>query len=492
MDDRFFGTAFTPNDTWAAWTILLKGLYGLPLDEDELSLFQHFTGRETARSEGYHSALCVSGRRSGKSRISGLITAYEALWGGHEKELAPGERGWAFCISNDRQQSQIVLGYVRSLLSLFPDMIERETADEIFLCNGTAVGVKTCSFKGVRGFSTIAVVADEIAFWRDENSANPAEEVITAILPSMKPNARLIAISTVYKKSGYLYQTYKNAFAKDSDELVFHAITTEMNPTFSQATIDRLILRDPLRYRSEFYSEFRDDISDFLNEDLVRGAATRSLSLPDPKLRYVAHIDPSGGRNDSFALAICHREGEKVLLDRIEERRPPFDPSKIAEEFAGILKSYGCHCVSSDRYAGEWVAEAFRKQGIRVDVSDLSASDLYLEGQALFTMARCEIINDERLIVQLLSLERRTGRSGKDIVLHPDNSHDDLCNAVVGALVFAARGTVWDEKEMNAHLPAKQHMSPLGRALDAREDLEKEMHDFLSPGPGGLSRIIRR
>ena len=487
MDTRFFGSAFAPGDTWASWTILLKAAYGLAMDEDELALFQHFTGREHARPEGYQLLTAVVGRRGGKSRVSALIVAYESLWGNHEKELAPGERGWAFCISNDRQQSQVVLGYARSLLSLFPDEIERETSDEIYLRNGNAIGVKTCSFRGVRGFSTISVVADEIAFWRDENSSNPAEEVITSILPSMKPNARLIAISTPYAKSGYFYQTYKTSFAKDTDELVFSAPTLEMNPTYNPETIARLIARDPTRFRSEYYAEFRDDVSNFLPEVLVRGAMTRTLSFPDTKLRYVAHIDPSGGRSDSMTLAICHRSGEKVILDRMEERKAPFDPSEVTKEFAGLLQSYGCHSVTSDRYAGEWVAEAFRKQGVRVDVSDLSASDLYLEGQALFTMSRCEIINDERLALQLMSLERRTGRSGKDTVEHPPNMHDDLANAVVGALVFAARGTTWTEAEMNARLPQTQRMSPVGRAIEARQGMEDELRDFM-----GGSRIIRR
>lgn len=492
MDDRFFGTMFTPNDTWASWTIFLKGLYGLFLDEDEKCLFSHFTGRETARPEGYLSAACVVGRRGGKSRIAALIAAYECLWGGHEKELSKGERGWAFCLGNDRQQSAVVLGYVRALLSLFPDEIERETSDEIYLRNGTAVGVRTCSFKSVRGYSTIAVVADEIAFWRDENSANPAEEVITALLPSLKPNARLISISTPYAKSGYFYNIYKEHFAKDSDELVFVAPTVEMNPTYSQETINRLIARDEARFRSEFYSEFRSDIENFLGEVLVRGAATRTLSLPDPKVRYVGHLDPSGGRSDSMTLGIAHKEGEKVILDRIEERKPPFDPSVIVEEFAGILKLYGCHSVTSDRYSGEWCAEAFRKKGIFVSVSDLVTSDIYLEGQALFTMGRCEIINDERLIRQLLSLERRTGQQGRDRVDHPPNLHDDMATAAMGALVYAARGAVWTEAEQEARMPVKRHGSPLGIATEKAQSLESELRDWMGLGFSAMNRIVRR
>jgi hypothetical protein len=39
----------------------------------------------------------------------------------------------------------------------------------------------------------------------------------------------------------------------------------------------------------------------------------------------------------------------------------------------------------------------------------------------------------------LLSLERRTARSGKDSVDHPPAGHDDLINAAAGALTLAGR-----------------------------------------------------
>ena len=492
-DPGAFGAAFEPFDTWIAWTIFLKAIYGLAMDEDEFALFHHFTGREMVDPQGYQEAYAIAGRRGGKSRISSLIAAYEAIYGGWEEKLSKGERGWIFIIANDRSQAQVVFGYLRSLLALFPDRIERETQEEVHLKSGVSIGVKTCSFRGVRGFSTIGVICDELAFWRDaETSANPASEIITSLLPSLMPGAKLIGISTPYARMGYLYQTYKDSFAKDSDQLVFVGATPELNPTYNQETINRLIARDPSRFESEYFATFRTDIETFLSEALIRAAMTRQLSTPEPRVRYVGFIDPSGGRSDSMTLAISHREGEKVLLDRVEERRPPFDPSKIVEEFAGILKNYGIHSTTSDRYGGAWVDESFRKAGVRIDSSDLPASDLYLEFQPLLSMGRVELIDDERLALQLQSLERRTQSGGKDKVDHPAGGHDDVANAVAGAVVFAARGTTWDEKEQEAHLPQKQHMSPTGIAIDRAQSLEEEMRDWMGLGFSAMNRIVRR
>jgi len=52
----------------------------------------------------------------------------------------------------------------------------------------------------VRGRIIVAVIADEIAFWADDQSANPAQEVLDALRPGMITvrNAKLVKISTPF------------------------------------------------------------------------------------------------------------------------------------------------------------------------------------------------------------------------------------------------------------------------------------------------------
>jgi hypothetical protein len=49
-----------------------------------------------------------------------------------------------------------------------------------------------------------------------------------------------------------------------------------------------------------------------------------------------------------------------------------------------------------------------------------------------------DLLDSERLVAQLVGLERRTARSGKDSIDHPPQFHDDVANAVAGALVLAS------------------------------------------------------
>ena len=149
---------------------------------------------------------------------------------------------------------------------------------------------------------------------------------------------------------------------------------------------------------------------------------------------YWAFTDPSGGRNDSFTLAIAHREGDKAVLDLIEEEAPPFSPDAVVEKFARILKSYRLHEVVGDKYAGLWPTERFEAHGIKYVPSDMPKSEIYRTVLPLITGKTVELLNHHRMVTQFCSLERRVGRGGRDSIDHPNGSHDDVANCVAGAL----------------------------------------------------------
>ena len=73
--------------------------------------------------------------------------------------------------------------------------------------------------------------------------------------------------------------------------------------------------------------------------------------------------------------------------------------------------------VNGDRYGGEWVTDAFRKAGIYYAPSEKVKSQLYLDLLPLVNATACVLLDDDRLVRQLISLERRVGRgTGRDII----------------------------------------------------------------------------
>ncbi|MGH7012550.1 MAG: hypothetical protein ACREEL_00070 [Stellaceae bacterium] len=443
-DPKLLGGAFV-GSSWNTWRAILKAAYAEPLDDAELALFHSVAGQRAPPSRRVRELVVIAGRRSGKDSIASAVATGAAM-GDYSTHLRPGERASVLCLACDREQARIVHRYVVAYFQrnlLLQQLIERETDDGLELNNGVEIIVATNSFRAVRGRTVACAIFDEAAYWRSEESANPDEEVYNAVLPGMVtlPGSILVIITTAYRRAGLAYQKYQAHFGKDDDDvLVVYGPSTAFNPSLPQAVIDAALARDPEAAGAEWLSQWRSDLTDFLDRGLIEAAVDPGVVVrpPDGHRLYVGFCDPSGGRGDSFTCAIAHAEGETAVLDALYEKRAPFDPSTVVAEVAEMLRTYGCARATGDNFGAAWVAEAFEKHGIRYIVSDRKRSAVYLDALPLFTAGRARITDSPRLVHQLVSLERRTTRAGKDEVNHPSGSADDAANAACGALVLAA------------------------------------------------------
>lgn len=482
---------FKDLNTWCGWMTFFKALYGLPMIKEEKEVFEVLAERETIPEDGFKEAYCIVGRRGGKSYSSAFIAVYTALYGDFQEHLAPGEKCHIFCVAVDRRQASIVLNYIKGILSLFPKAVEKELKWEIHLNNSVVISVQTCTFRGSRGYSTALLILDELAFYRDANSASPADEVITSLLPGLLPGGLLIGISTPYGKFGTLYQTFKSYFGTEhQDILVIRASTKAMNPNYSDELIERLLRRDKKSFSSEYNAEFREDLETFLGEtDLMDVTDEGKIVIPhDPQYRYLAFVDPSGGKRDSYTLAIGHVEEEIFVLDLLKEVQAPFDPQMATEKFCYYIKSFKIHRVFGDRFGGNWVSNSYRKHGLVYEAISQSKSELYLTFQALVRMKKVRILDDERLRLQLQSLEVRTRSGGLDSVDHPDGFFDDYANACAGCLVLLHSEFMpnLSTKELMARLPRmsghKYSKADLDKAVEEKEMEERVLASLREKG----------
>jgi hypothetical protein len=445
-DRNLFAPWFKDRASYEAWFAYLAALFALPMSAAQLAIYRECTGRtEPPTQPAQESYLCV-GRRGGKSFLLALIGVYLSFRD-YRRYLAPGERGMVMIIAADRRQARIILRYIRALLLEIPmlkRMITREGAEFFDLDNRISIEVATASFRTTRGYTCVAGLCDEVAFWPvDENAAESDVQILDALRPSMAtiPNSMLLCASSPYAQKGALYEAYRRHFGKDGDPiLIWQAPTRTMNPSVRQSIIDAAMERDPASASSEYLAQFRTDVASWVSRDALMACVSPGIHerAPDPRINFCAAVDPSGGSADSFALAICHRDSnDTIILDCIREIRAPFSPEAATKELAQVLELYGIDRVTGDRYGGEYPRACFAKFGIKYEVAEMTKSEFYLAALPLINSGRCQLLDDARMLGQFLALERRTARGGRDSVDHRPGAHDDVANACAAALVLA-------------------------------------------------------
>lgn len=445
-DLKIFGSLIKDQETWINWKVCLKAIFGLSMDREELRRYRKFTGRKRPSGNPFKEVFLIIGRRGGKSFISALIAVFLAVFKDWRARLGPGEKGYIMAIASDRKQAGVVFSYIKEILRLpiFKNMVINETKEEIELSNNVIISVITCSYRTLRGYTILAAICDELAFWRDDYSANPAQEVLRALRPSLGnvEDSLLLGISTGYSRSGPLWEAYRDKYGQeDKDILVVKAGTLDMNPTYNKKTIDKALKEDFSAAQAEYGIGlgFREDLESYLSEEALEAVIVPGrFELPKiEKASYFAFVDPSGGRGDAMTLSICHKEDSgKIIQDCIRIKRSPFNPQECVREFAEAIKGSGLSSCEGDRYSGEWCSSSFEKEGITYKNSELSKSDIYLEFLPLVMQGQVELLDHKRQTVELRQLERRTGR-GKDVIDHPRGLHDDISNSCAGACVMA-------------------------------------------------------
>lgn len=421
-------------ESWQKWRVVLIATVGEPLTEPEMEIFREFAGRDPPTE---HISLLATfvGRRGGKDSAIAVLVCYLALC--IEWTLSLGEIGTIMAIAVNRKQAKISFRRIIGVLRAVPVLeakIANVTSTEVMLENDVEITVTTADAASVRGATVVAAVLDEAAFMTDETF----DELIVSITPALgtMPRSLIAVITTIYSSQGKAYELFRQWGESIAGQLVIKGTTRDFNVTYSQKTIDIELAKDPQRARAEYLSIPRTDVSRLFDAALL-DAVTRNEYRELPfrqiihggKTRYSAGVDVSGGRGDAASCAISHPEGERVVIDAVRAWPAPHDPVVVAGEIAVFMGLYGLKTAIADDYAAEFSRSVYREAGIELQSAHITRSEAYMHALPLFTTNRVEIPDHPGLRQELLALERRTGRSGKDSVDHPPHGHDDIANA---------------------------------------------------------------
>jgi hypothetical protein len=273
--------------SWRNWCTALRALYGIKFRARDEELIAQCTGAHIKQGR-FRTALLLVGRRSGKSRIASVIGAYEATLAGRHKRLRRGETGLVAILAPTRRQAGIVRNYIASIFSvpMLAQLVEKETAYGLQLTNHIRVEVLSGDWRTVRGFTLIAAIVDEAAFFglSEESKVRSDTELMRALKPGLATTGgKLIAISSPYARKGWCFSQYERNYGNNNPKcLVWNCPSRTMNPRLSQEIVDEALSEDRAAALSEYMGQFREDVEEFLPRSVIETFVVKGRTMLMP------------------------------------------------------------------------------------------------------------------------------------------------------------------------------------------------------------------
>lgn len=434
-DPRFLGLSF---ETRPAQEVLLRVLYGLPLDRKQLKIYRKLTGnrKEFEAGQDKTEAVWVLGARSGKSLLASIIALYEATRNKWQQYLSKGEFGYIVVIATRQKQAEAVIqANCARLIEASPALrgkVKELYQTELTLTNNMKIISLPCNSTAGRGLPIACFVLDECGHFYTEG-IKADQTIYNSLRPRMAqfPGAKVVLISTPAAKQGLLWNFFSEGFAVPS-RCTAQADTRTVNPGISKEFVKREYKRDVDYARREFGAEFAEKIESFLAYDVLQNSFTLAGSLPyNEKFDYSLGIDQSGlsGR-DRFALAISHKESDRVLVDHIEAWETK-NSDKILADVGKLTEGYRLGKVSIDRYAKGWVSQALNKLGLEVEIRP-SMAEIYTNLKSLMIAGKLRLPDNSDLRKALQNTQAFYGRNNALSIAHQRSAagHADLADAV--------------------------------------------------------------
>jgi hypothetical protein len=367
---------------------VLKVYYGIPLDNTEKNIRirsfpfdkegKRFTEVEYANYliqqirtnlksslslKAVIELILVCGRRSGKTFIASVISAYEAykliLKVDPQKyyKLPQGEEIRIVNIASTTDQALILAKATQNRIlnsKWFKPYIEGKNQSEIRLRTKKDLELYTqevrlhgkpidqhasiriqampCTARGIRGGNIIIGILDEIAHFIDNEGNRSGDQIYEALTPSVATfglDGKIISISSPYIKAGIFYDLFLDSLGRDGEEpdhnkVMFRIPTWEMNETITFEYLESEKKRNPESFDSEFGAEFSSVVSGFFKyPEKIDDCVLRDDETIVPHSNYAHYIavDPSANQN-GYALAMVHIEQrERTRLDNGKERK---------------------------------------------------------------------------------------------------------------------------------------------------------------------------
>lgn len=494
IDPDYLGLSFEKRPVQL---IILKALYGLPLDKKELKIFRILTkgkGKYIPGREKLELIACL-GARAGKSFLVSICALFEATRDKWKNEVSKGENPYVVIIATRELQAKQIIGKnCKRMLENSPvlrRLIKRSTELELTLKNGVKIISSPCTSTALRGIPICVLIMDEIAFFKLEG-VKQDETIFNSLRPrqSQFEFNKLFLISTAGAKQGLFFNFFDEGF-RIEERLTIQANTRFVNPEIPQKFLNKEKARDVNNWKREFQAEFSEKLEAFFNFELMQKPFILGGDLTyKSEYKYSLGLDQSGlsGR-DRFALAISHKEGDIAIVDVVRSWETK-DLDIILNDIEILAKAYHLDEASIDKYSKGYVEASFKRINLEILIRP-SLSVVFVNLKSKMIQDKLQLPDRPDLKAGLKNTIAVYGRSNQLTIYHErgPEGHADEIDACAGSIYEATRegeqedtGKLLDEMSENV----KNDMR-MGRSKRLSSQYAEEMESEAGEDWGGAN-----
>jgi hypothetical protein len=296
--------------------------------------------------------------------------------------------------------------------------------------------VTTCSIRSV-GFTSIMLVADEMARWESrDTAANPAREVMASQRPTMatQPNGIEVCCSSPWGTDDYHNELFDLG---DTDhQQVSFAPSWVANPTLTESTTRELEPDDKIWSR-EYAAIPGATISQALDRADVLASFAPTLCIEADSSPFCA-IDSSKLRNDEFTCLFGYASADGLQVDRIGSWDPTelrcITLGEIVEQIAANCRSRRIVRVFGDDFESLGLTSEFARHHIIYHPyawSETSKDAAFQTLRRLMRDRRLRLAEHEKLRDEMIGCKAHLRPNGR--TNYPTNGLDFLSALVTAA-----------------------------------------------------------
>ena len=345
----------------------------------------------------------------------------------------------AYAAAADREQGRLIIDSIRGFVTATPGLasaVDVQAFRVLVPDRGVMLEVLAADAASAWGLRPAWLTVDELTGWPTSAGARMFYDALTSALPKI-PGSRSVTISTAGSPGHWSFPLYKAALADSVRWRVSER--HEPAPWIDRAEVEgeraRLMPSMFARLWENRWVSGEDRLVS--PEDLDACTRDDALALEyQPGVQYVVSVD-LGLVNDRTVAVVAHREGERVVVDRVAvwqgRRGAAVELATVQAWLSEASAQYGRAAVVFDPFQAASMMQALRREGMSCREFAFTSTSVGKLGLTLYRLLREHRLSlpaDPELREELLNVRLREGTPGVYRLDHDAGRHDDRAIAV--------------------------------------------------------------